>query len=156
MLLLLCVHRKKHDIGFSTTHGFRHPLGFFFLTYPRWIRECALSHFSCDQLSVTLWTVAHQGPLSMGFSRQEYWSGLPCPPPGDFPNPGIKPRTSALQADSLLAEPPGKPIWYINFISSSWCMKKWFRKIWCIIILFTYTRERERRAHKWKTNGAKY
>ena len=42
-------------------------------------------------LIVTLWTVAHQAPLSMGFSRQEYWSGLPCPPTGDLPNPGIEP-----------------------------------------------------------------
>ena len=59
--------------------------------------------------SATLWTIAHQTPLSMGFSRQEYWSGLPCPPPpGDLPDPGIKP-TSALQADSLSTEPPGKP-----------------------------------------------
>ena len=48
-----------------------------------------LSHFSCVQLFATLWTVAHQVPLSMGFSRQEYWSGLPCPPPG-LPDPGIK------------------------------------------------------------------
>ena len=46
----------------------------------------------------------------MGFSRQEYWSGLPCPPPGDLPNPGIKPRPPTLQVDSLLSEPPGKPI----------------------------------------------
>ena len=45
----------------------------------------------------------------MGLSRQEYWSGLSCPPPGDLPNPGIKPRSPALQADSLPAEPPGKP-----------------------------------------------
>jgi len=45
----------------------------------------------------------------MGFSRQEYWSGLLCPPPGDLPNPGIKPRSPALQADSLPSEPPGKP-----------------------------------------------
>jgi len=44
----------------------------------------------------------------MEFSQQEYWSGLPCPPPGDLPNPGIKPRFPALQADSLLLEPPGK------------------------------------------------
>ena len=61
-------------------------------------------------MSVTLWTVACQAPLSMGgFSRQEYWSGLPCLPPGDLPNPGIKLRSPALQADSLLSEPPGKP-----------------------------------------------
>ena len=49
-----------------------------------------LSHFSHVQLFVTLWTIAHQAPLSMGFSRQEYWSGLPCPSPGDLPNPEIE------------------------------------------------------------------
>ena len=49
---------------------------------------CMLSHFS--HVFVTRWTIAHQAPLSMGFSRQEYWSGLPCPPPGDLPNPGIE------------------------------------------------------------------
>ena len=52
--------------------------------------ECMLSYFSCVQLFVTLWTVARQAPLSMGFSRQEYWNGLPCPPPGNLPDPGIK------------------------------------------------------------------
>ena len=52
-----------------------------------------LGHFNGIQLFVTLWTVAQQAPLSMGFSRQEYWSGLPCPPPGDIPNPGIKPAS---------------------------------------------------------------
>ena len=58
---------------------------------------------------VTPWTVARQAPLSMGFSRQEYWSGLPFPSPGDLPNPGIESMSPALQADSLLIEPPGKP-----------------------------------------------
>ena len=53
----------------------------------------------------TPWTVARQPPLSMGFSRQEYWSGLPFPTPGDRPNPGIEPRSPALQADSLPSEP---------------------------------------------------
>ena len=52
---------------------------------------CVLSHFSCVQPFVTLWTVACQAPLSMEFSRQKYWSGLPCPPPGDLPDPGIEP-----------------------------------------------------------------
>ena len=60
-----------------------------------------LSHFIRVQLFATPWTVAHQAPLSMGFSRQEYWNGLPCLPPGDLPNPGIKPASPALQADSL-------------------------------------------------------
>ena len=52
------------------------------------------------RLFATLWTVALQAPLSMGFSRQGYWSRLPCPPPGDLPNPGIELRSPALQADS--------------------------------------------------------
>ena len=52
-----------------------------------------LSHFFRVQLCVTLWTVACQVPLPKGFSRQEYWSGLPCPPPGDLPNPGIEPTS---------------------------------------------------------------
>ena len=51
----------------------------------------------------------------MGFYRQEYWSGLPCPPPGDLPNPGIEPRSPALQADSLPSEPPGKPTNYVEY-----------------------------------------
>ena len=54
------------------------------------------------------WTVAHQAPLSMEFSGQKYWSGLAIPSPGDPPDSGIKPRSSALQADSLLSEPPEK------------------------------------------------
>ena len=53
--------------------------------------------------------IARQAPLSMGFSRQEYWSGLPCPSPGGLPNPGIEPRTLILQTDSLLSEILGKP-----------------------------------------------
>ena len=59
--------------------------------------------------SVTLWTVAHQAPPTMGFSRQEYWSGLPFPSPQGLSNPGIEPWSPAWQADSLLSEPPGKP-----------------------------------------------
>ena len=57
----------------------------------------------------TLWTIACQAPQSMGFSRQEYWSGLPFPSPGDLTDPGIKPRSHALQADALTSEPSGKP-----------------------------------------------
>ena len=61
------------------------------------------------RLFATPWTVAHQAPQSMGFSRQEYWSGLPFPSPGDLPNPGIESRSPALQADALTSELPGKP-----------------------------------------------
>ena len=65
-----------------------------------------LSHV---RLFVTPWTVAYQAPLSMGFSRQEYWSGLPFPSPGDLPDPGIKLKSPALQTDSLQSEPSRKP-----------------------------------------------
>ena len=58
----------------------------------------------------TPWTVAPQAPLSMELSRQEYWSGFPCPSPGDVPDPGIEPRSPALQADASPSEPPGKPL----------------------------------------------
>ena len=61
------------------------------------------------QLFVTPWTVARQVPPSMGFSRQEYWSELPFPSPGDLPDPGIELRPPTLQADTLTSEPPGKP-----------------------------------------------
>ena len=66
-------------------------------------RVCLVCHFSPVQLFATLWTVACQVPLSMGFSRQEHWSGLPCPPPVDLLHPGIEPESSespSLQADS--------------------------------------------------------
>ena len=60
------------------------------------------------QLFATRWTVAYQAPPSLGFSRQEHWSGLPFPSPGDLPNPGFEPRSPTLQADALPSEPPGK------------------------------------------------
>ena len=62
---------------------------------------------------VTPWIVAHQAPLTQDFSRQEYWSGLPFPFTGDLPNPGIRPESPALQADSLPSEPPGNPRIYL-------------------------------------------
>ena len=68
-----------------------------------------LSCFSHVQLFVILWTVASQAPLTMWFSRQEYWSGSPCPFLGDLPNPGIEPGSPALQVGSLPLAPPGKP-----------------------------------------------
>ena len=71
------------------------------------VKVKSLSHV---QLFVTPWTVTHQVPQSMEFSRQEYWSGLPFPSPGNLPNPVIKPKSPSLQADALPSEPPGKPI----------------------------------------------
>ena len=76
-----------------------------------------LSCFSHVQLFVTLWTVAHQAPLSMGISRQEYWSRLPCSPPGNLPNPGIKPvspAAPALQKDSLWLSHWGHPVKFLG------------------------------------------
>ena len=67
-------------------------------------QACMLSHFSHVQFFATLWAVAHQAPLSMGFSRQEYWSGLPCPPPGDLSNLGI---VSCIAGGVFTSEPPG-------------------------------------------------
>ena len=61
------------------------------------------------RLFATPWTVAYQAPPSMGFSRQECWSGVPFPSPGDLPNPEIEPRSPTLRADALPSEPPGKP-----------------------------------------------
>ena len=92
----------------------------------RWISMyvsvCVLHHFSCVQLFATLWIIAPQAPLSMGFSQQEHWSGLSYPPPGDLPNPGIEPQppvTPELQVNLLPAEPSGKP----------WAKKKWFKTL---------------------------
>ena len=70
-----------------------------------------LRHVSCVQLFASLWTVALQALLPMGFSGQEYWNGLPCPPPKDLPDPGIEPTFLAWQVDSLPTEPTGKPIY---------------------------------------------
>ena len=64
---------------------------------------------SCVRLFATLWAVARQASLSMGFSRQEYWSGLPFPSPGDLPDSGIEPWSPTLEADALTSEPPGNP-----------------------------------------------
>ena len=81
--------------------------GWNFESYPLTSRKrrghaCVLSRFSCVQLFAKPWTLARQAPLSMESSRQAYWSGLPCPLPGDPPNPGIEPVAHALQADSVL------------------------------------------------------
>ena len=68
-----------------------------------------MKSLSSVQLLATPWAVACQAPPSMGFSRKEYWSGFPVPSPEDLPDPGIETRSPALQADSLLYEPPGNP-----------------------------------------------
>ena len=69
-----------------------------------------MKSLSLVPLFATPWPVAYQVPLSIGFSRQGYWSGLPFPSPGDLPDPGIEAGSPTLQADALLSEPPGKPM----------------------------------------------
>ena len=92
----------------------------------RWPHACVLFH---DQLFADLWTVAHQALLSIGFSRQEYWSGLPFASPGDLRDPGIEPRSPALQADSLPLHhylvSPGSQVpayLYLSLLLSLLCM----------------------------------
>ena len=88
------------------------------------------------RLFATPWTVAYQAPHSMGFSRQEYWSGLPFPSPGDFPDPGIEPGSPAFQADALASEPPRKPlacvvfIWILKFVAQ--CLLSVWEKSWSL------------------------
>ena len=85
---------------------------------------CGLSHFSCVWLFVTTWPIAHKGPLSLGFSRQEYWNGLPCLPPGDLADLLIEPMSLSLlhwQACSLPLVPLGKPIG-LYWISIYYCV----------------------------------
>ena len=85
---------------------------------PTALSPCAVLSHSVVSNSATPWTVAHQAPLSMGISSPDYWSGLPCPPPGDLPNPGIEPRSRALQMYSLPSEPPGNILYMHAFMLS--------------------------------------
>ena len=81
------------------------------------LRSSGIQLLPCVQLFATPWTVARQVPLSMGFPRQEYWSGLPFPSPGDLPDPGIEPASPALAGRFYTTKPPGKPhnILYLLF-----------------------------------------
>ena len=95
------------------TSSIRGPLGVFKAGKALLDRiACRLSRFSCVHVLTTLWSVACRAPLSMGFCRQESWNGLPFPPPGNLPDPGIRPMSPAspaLQADFFFTtEPPGK------------------------------------------------
>ena len=103
----------KASLGILTTHlsvctssVLRH--------HGHWVSEWVKS-LSRVRLFVTPWTVAYQALPSMGFSRQEYWSGLPFPSPVDLPNPGMEPGSPALQTDALPSEPAGKPHYDANF-----------------------------------------
>ena len=87
------------------------------------------------RLFATPWTVAYWAPLSMGFSGQGDWSGLPFPSPGDLPNPGIEPRSPALQADTLPSEPLGRPLPYSRpKVNTDW-VNRCKHQSWCVCVL---------------------
>ena len=114
---------------------------FKFLTFDMtfWF-ECVLSSFSPVWLFATPWTVAHQAPLSMGFSRQEHWSGLPCPSPGDHPNSGIEPKSTS-QAASLLLSYLGSPtFWFTDVLIKLlvYIMRWYWTILWRACSLFRF------------------
>ena len=87
----------------------------------------------------------------MGFSRREYWRGLPCPPPGDILDPGIEPKSPALQADSLPSEPPGKPmcLWVITSVNTGFCLSQMGRMLApaCPVVLSDESKQRDASPH---------
>ena len=107
-LFFVYTHICSHPHTYTNTHVHAYIHTYIYMKMAIKSSVCVLDAQSC--LFAIQWTLAHQTPLSMGFSRQEYWSELPVHSPGDLPNPGIQPTSPALQADSLLSEPPGKPI----------------------------------------------
>ena len=104
-----CIKKQRHHLTnkglYCQSYSFSRSLVWMWELIHKDVLCCAWL-LSRVWLFATPWTVP---PLSMGFSKQEYWSGLPCPPPRDLPNPGIEPRSPALQVDSLPPEPQGKP-----------------------------------------------
>ena len=141
----MCVYQEIHpvkvpplnycDVSRLPAHSrysCQHP-GICYLSH---VPTCVLSHFSHVWLFMTPWTVARQGPPSMGFSRQEYWSGLPCPSLGDLPNPGIEPtslKSPALAGEFFTSEPSWKPIYiymYTFMYITVWAFDIWFLSYW--------------------------
>ena len=112
---------RKSDLKWThyDLENLSHEEGLFFLV----VNAQSLSYV---QIFATPWTIAHKAPLSMEFSRQEYWSGLSFPFPGDPPNPGIEPRSPALQADRLLTtEPPRKPFLAVAPTINAWSSRQY-------------------------------
>ena len=105
-------------------------------SFSHWLFKCfyfyVLSYFSCVWLFANPWTVACQAPLSMGFSRQEYWSGLSCPPPGDLPDPRIKSASPAL-IGRFFTTPINSFIWIVKHFF----FQPFHLKIWILFSLFS-------------------
>ena len=104
---------------------------------------CVHSHLSYVRLFVTLWTAACQASLSMGFSRQEYWSGLPCPPPGDLPDPGIEPEfpmspalAGGFSTTSATQEAQNFKTWHSAFLPHACPSEKWYNTLTAVLHRF--------------------
>ena len=107
-IIILFLHSKLDALAeLALKFHVRFEVSWTLLFCPLKVKVKSLSRI---RLFATPWTIAHQALPSMGFSRQEYWSGLPFPSPGDLPDSGIKPGSPALQADTLPSKPPGPPI----------------------------------------------
>ena len=110
-VILVHATKNRYYRRFERQHRWKCVMWFVCVCVCACARVCVCVHaFGHVQLFATPWTIAHQALLSKGFSRQDYWSGLPCTPPGDLPNPGIKPESPAipiLLADSLLLSHQG-------------------------------------------------
>ena len=98
--------KSRPNLNYFSSHD---PLAYPPIWFSSLMQKVKVKLLSHVRLFVTPWTVAHQAPLSMGFSRQEYWSGLPFPSPGNLPDPRIEPRSPTLQTGTLTSEPTGKP-----------------------------------------------
>ena len=114
----LCLNKSKNE-------------NIFHIKYFAQCVKVKVKSLSCVQFFRTPWTAAYQAPPSMGFSRQEYWSGLPFLSPGDLPDPGIEPGSPTLQTDTLPSEPPGKSV-----LPCYKCMHKMFNTFNTSIIFF--------------------
>ena len=101
------------------------------LPWPWKFVKVKVTSLSPVRLFASPWTVAHQAPPSIGFSRQEYWSGLLFPSPGDLPDPGIEPGSPVLQADALTSEPPGKPTLTLGWWLVCWriCLNNFLAEV---------------------------
>ena len=126
----VCMHDHRHNLE---GHSWKVYLLLGVHVYPQFL--------SSVRLFVTPWTVACQAPLSMGFSRQEYWSELPCPSPRDLPDPGIEPKSPALTDGFFTTEPPGKSIWWNT------AMKKKMDVYHAIVILNERSQKTRTRVH---------
>ena len=132
--IYVCVYIYNHTYIYIHTHYICIHYTYTYTLYIYNVCVFMLGHFSRVWLCATLWTVACQAPLSMGFPRQRYWSVLPCPPPGDLPNLEIEPRSPALQAVSL---PWAQASFLLNVLSWKKVKMKSLSHVWSLVTPWT-------------------